>query len=204
MPRDLKVAALGAVAFLGLAVGVAGLAVNRWLAVIGFAPGSVALAVAACSRQFRSQGRSSFPAALLAVLTASLATLAVAAGFSAAGVLRWTAIAAFVFPFGIGLAYALGVARTARQQWIVVATLGVLGALFVGAAVLDANTQREVEGLATLFGVAFIPVAALLALPLYLLGASIRSEFHDEVPSRRPLVVAAAVLLVAAAAALLV
>lgn len=202
MPRDIKVAALGAVGFFGLAVGIAGLAVNRWLAVLGFAPGSVALAVAACSRLFRSRERVSFPIAFLAVLTASLVPLAVAAEFSTAGLFRWTAMAAFVFPFGIGLGYALGVARTARQRWIVVAALGVLGELFVAGAVLDSNTHREVEGLATLFGVAFIPVAALLALPLYLFGASIRDEFHDGTLSRRPLVAAGAILLVVAAVAL--
>lgn len=204
VPRDATVAVLGVVAFVGLAVGLAGLAVNRWLAVIGFAPGSVALAVAACSGLLHSRGRAAFPIAFLAVLTASLVTLAVAAGFSAAGVFGWTAMAAFVFPFGIGLSYALGVARTARQRWIVVAALSVLGELFVAAAVLDSNTHWETEGIATLFGVAFIPVAALLALPLYYVGASTRDGSHDEALSRRPLVAVAAVILAVATTALLV
>lgn len=206
MSRDSSAVLLTAAGLLALALGLFGAVLGvRQVALTGLVAGSVPLAVAACSRRFRSRKSTAFPTALLAVLAAGAVVFAVAAGFSPDGVFTWGAIVSFVFVFGTGVAYPLGVARTVRQRWIAVAALAVLGELFVAAAVLDSNTHLESEGIATLLALAIVPVAVVIAVVLYRHGASLRRRFHGEgEPARRPLVVAAALPWVAGVLALVV
>lgn len=205
MSRDTSVVLLLTAGVLGVGLGVP-------VAVVGssafaaplVAVGTVALSVAACTRRFRDRGHVSFAFALLATLSAGLVTLAVAADLSVTGVFTWIAPVCLSFTSGTGLAYALGVARTARQRWIVAALLWLLGLPFVGAAVYDLNNHLETEGIATVIGVLLIPVVAAVAVLLYRHGASVRRTFDDREPPQRPLLVAAALPWVFGVAALAV
>jgi hypothetical protein len=214
MSRDTNVILLGTASVLALAFGVGGLVTPIWaLAVLGLGAGSLALALAAAVQRFRSRERVSFPLALLATALPATVTVVTAARFSIESAFSWGAIVGAVVVAGLGLAFALGVARTTRQRWIVVAALAMLAELFVAAAVLDWNTHLEAEGLATLLGVAAIPLLGLLALPLYLVGAGTRRAVHadddddgrDHVnPAHRPLLAAVALPWLAGALALVV
>jgi hypothetical protein len=212
MSRDANGILLTTAGVLALALGVGGLLTTVWpLVVLGLGTGSLALALAAAVWRFRSKGRVSFPLALLATVLPATVTVAAATRFSVERAFGWGAIVGAVVVAGLGLAFALGVARTVRQRWLVVAALALLGELFVAAAVLDWNTHLEAEGLATLLGVAAIPLLALLALPLYLVGARTRRAVqdddgendHDE-PAHRPLLAAVALPWVAGVLALVV
>jgi len=212
MPRDSNVILLATAGVLALAFGVGGFVTSVWpLVVLGLGSGSLALVLAAAVYRFRSRGRVSFPLALLASVLPATVTVATAARLSVENAFGWGAIVGAVVVAGSGLAFALGVARTTRQRWVVVATLAMLAELFVAAAVLDWNTHLEAEGLATLLGVAVLPLLALLAVPLYLVGASTRRAVHDhrddadhDDPAHRPLLVAVALPWVAGTLALVV
>jgi hypothetical protein len=214
MPRDSNVILLATAGVLALAFGVGGFVTSVWaLVVLGLGVGSLALALAAAVQRFRSRGRVSFPLALLASVLPATVTVATAARLSVESAFGWGAIVGAVVVAGSGLAFVLGVARTTRQRWVVVATLAMLAELFVAAAVLDWNTHLEAEGLATLLGVAVLPLLALLAVPLYLVGASTRRAVHDDRddadhdhddPAHRPLLAAVALPWVAGTLALVV
>jgi len=195
---------------LALAFGVGGLVTSIWaLVVLGFGAGSLALALAAAVWRFRSREQVSFPLALLATGLTATVTVTTAARFSVERAFGWGAIVGAVVVAGLGLAFALGVARTTRQRWIVVAALAMLGELFVAAAVLDWNTHLEAEGLATLLGVAAVPLLALLTLPLYLVGAGTRRAVYGNgddhnLTAHRPLLAAVALPWLAGVLALVV
>jgi|GEM_PF-2491795 len=210
MSLDSNVILLATAGVLALAFGVGGLVTSVWpLVVLGLGAGSLALALTAAVQRFRSREQVSFPLALLATALPAAVTVATAAQFSVERAFDWGAIVGAVVVAGLGLAFALGAARTTRQRWIVVAALAMLGELFVAAAVLDWNTHLEVEGVATLLGVAAVPLLALLALPLYLAGAGTRRAVHDEdsdhgEPAHRPLLAAVALPWLAGVLALVV
>jgi len=209
MSRDANVVLLATAGVLALGSGVGGLVTSVWpLVVLGLGTGSLALALATAVWRFRSRNRVSFPTAFLATGLPAAVTITAAARFSVENAFSWGAIVGAAVVAGLGLAFALGVARTSRQRWIVVGSLATLGELFVAAAVLDWNTHLEAEGLATLLGVAAVPVLVLLALPLYVVGASTRRSVEEDdcIDDRahRPLLAAIALPWAAGALALLV
>jgi hypothetical protein len=211
MPRDSNVILLTTAGVLALALGVGGLVTSVWpLVVLCFGTGSLALALAAAVWRFRSRGRVSFPIAVLTATLPAAVTVAVAARLSVENAFTWGAVVGAVVVAGLGLAFALGVARSTRQRWVAVAALAMLGELFVAAAVLDWNTHLESEGLATLLAVAAVPLLALLAVPLYLVGARTRRALRDDSeddhddPAHRPLLVAVALPWLAGLLALVV
>jgi hypothetical protein len=210
MSENANVILLGTAGMLALAFGIGGVLANVWpLVVLGLGAGSLALALAAAVWRFWSQERVSFRLALLATALPAAVTVAAAARLSVERAFGWGAIVGAVVVAGLGLAFALGVARTARQRWLVVAALALLGELFVAAAVLDWNTHLEAEGLATLLGVAALPPLVLLAVPLYLVGAGTRRAVHDgsdqhDEPAHRPLLAAVALPWLAGTLALVV
>jgi len=197
MSHDSNVILLTTAGVLALAFGVGGLVTSVWpLVVLGLGAGSLALALATTVRRFHSRERVSFPTALLATALPAGVTVTAAAQFSVENVFSWGAIVGAAFVAGLGFAFTLGAARTTRQRWIVVAALAMLGELFVAAAVLDWNTHLEAEGLATMLGVAAVPLLALLSIPLYLVGVGTRRSVHDDSdhdePAHRPLLAAVA------------
>jgi hypothetical protein len=212
MSENANVILLATADVLALALGVGGLLANVWpLVVLGLGAGSLALSLAVAVWRFRSRERVSFRLALLASTLPAAVTVAAATRLSVERAFGWGAIVGAVVVAGLGLAFALGVARTSRQRWLVVAALALLGELFVAAAVLDWNTHLEAEGLATLLGVAAIPLLALLAVPLYLVGAGTRRAVHSDggendhdEPAHRPLLAAVALPWLAGVLALVV
>jgi hypothetical protein len=187
MSENANVILLATADVLALALGVGGLLANVWpLVVLGLGAGSLALSLAVAVWRFRSRERVSFRLALLASTLPAAVTVAAATRLSVERAFGWGAIVGAVVVAGLGLAFALGVARTSRQRWLVVAALALLG-------------------------VAAIPLLALLAVPLYLVGAGTRRAVHSDggendhdEPAHRPLLAAVALPWLAGVLALVV
>jgi predicted transporter len=210
MTRQPRLVALAAAGLLAVALGVGGLLEGvGFVTVLGFGLGSLALSVAAVCWRWSTATPANvaasrrFRVAFLAALVPGIVVPALAARSSPDAVFSWGVVTGVVLFVGVGLGLPLGVARTTRQQWTVVAALALLGELFVAAAVLDWNTHLESEGVATLLGLALVPIATLAAVGTYRLGARYGRVEGIDLP-RRPRLAAMAVPWPAGAAALTV
>jgi len=106
-------------------------------------------------------------------------------------VVGWDIAVSVVFVGGIIQAFALGAARNQGQQLALIGLLLALVVLFVAAGVKEARTSFPGEGIAMMLAIGFIPLALLLAIPLYRAGEQYRGAPADR--SHRHLLTAAAI-----------
>lgn len=106
-------------------------------------------------------------------------------------VVDWGVAISIVFVGGMALAFALGATRSDRQQLAVIGALLVLVVLFVAAGIQEAMTSRLGEGIPMMLAIGFVPLAMLLAMPLYRAGERYRGGPADR--SHRLLLTAAAI-----------
>lgn len=141
----------------------------------------------------------SFAIALAPAVLVPVVTLLLFAGGDLVAVLtpvpRLLTLSLVAIVFGMAASFPLGAATRARQQWALVAALG-LAAVPLVAAALSALTPGPPEDrdLVVLVGMAVLTVAAVPAIPTYALGRSVRGEVAgaDADPSPYPPLVAAA------------
>ena len=128
-------------------------------------------------------------------LALATAIVGVASAVAVAAVVEnfvdWGVAVSIVFVGGLALAFALGAARTHRQQLVVIGALLVLVVLFVAAGIQEATTSLLREGIPMMLAIGFIPPAMLLAIPLYRAGDLYRGEPTDR--SQRLLLTATAI-----------
>lgn len=187
---DRNAETLAAVAIVGFAIGFLGLVSSAVVAIVfGLGLGAVSLAALRCEEWLQRSRWSPFRFGLAIVACSTGGALAV--GSLVGTIVDWGGVVGFVFACGAGLAFLLGLARTYRQQSVVVVALLPLIGLFVATGIHDWTTHREMEGIATMLAVSALPIVLGLSIALYRRGATLRKNGDECTPK---LVLAAAIL----------